>query len=79
MSEGHDREGEGVAAEIRWIEQAREQDDGEEADHPLHTAQDVRTRVRLDIEYVERQSLWLDLWIMAVTVPVLLGDRSAVR
>ena len=46
---------------------------------PLHTAQDVRTRVRLDIEYVERQSLWLDLWIMAVTVPVLLGDRSAVR
>ncbi len=46
---------------------------------PLHTAQDVRTRVRLDIEYVERQSLWLDLWIMAITVPVLLGDRSAVR
>ncbi|WP_374990198.1 exopolysaccharide biosynthesis polyprenyl glycosylphosphotransferase, partial [Brevundimonas sp.] len=46
---------------------------------PLHTAQDVRTRVRLDLEYVERQSLWLDLWIMAVTVPVLLGDRAAVR
>ena len=46
---------------------------------PLHTAQDVRTRVRLDIEYVERQSLWLDLWIMAITLPVLLGDRSAVR
>ncbi len=46
---------------------------------PLHTAQDVRARVRLDIEYVERQSLWLDLWIMAITVPVLLGDRSAVR
>lgn len=46
---------------------------------PLHTAQDVRRRVRLDIDYVERQSLWMDLWIMAVTVPVLLGDRSAVR
>ena len=46
---------------------------------PLHTAQDVRARVRLDIEYVERQSLWLDLWIMAVTVPVLLGDRAAIR
>ena len=46
---------------------------------PLHTAQDVRARVRLDIEYVERQSLWLDLWIMAVTVPVLLGDRATVR
>jgi Undecaprenyl-phosphate glucose phosphotransferase len=46
---------------------------------PLHTAHDVRRRVRLDIEYVERQSLWMDLWIMAVTLPVLLGDRAAVR
>lgn len=46
---------------------------------PLHTAQDVRRRVQLDIDYVERQSLWLDLWIMAVTVPVLLGDRAAIR
>lgn len=46
---------------------------------PLHTPQDVRRRVRLDIEYVERQSFWLDLWIMAVTVPVLLGDRAAIR
>lgn len=46
---------------------------------PLHTAQDVRRRVQLDVEYIERQSLWLDLWIMLVTVPVLLGDRSAVR
>ena len=46
---------------------------------PLHSAQDVRRRVQLDIDYIERQSLWMDLWIMAVTVPVLLGDRSAVR
>jgi Undecaprenyl-phosphate glucose phosphotransferase len=46
---------------------------------PLHTAQDVRRRVQLDIDYVERQSFWLDVWIMAVTVPVLLGDRAAVR
>jgi len=46
---------------------------------PLHCAQDVRRRVQLDIDYIERQSLWLDLWIMAVTVPVLLGDRAAVR
>ena len=46
---------------------------------PLHTAQDVRRRVQLDVEYVERQSVWLDLWIMLVTVPVLLGDRLAVR
>jgi lipopolysaccharide/colanic/teichoic acid biosynthesis glycosyltransferase len=46
---------------------------------PLHSAQDVRRRVQLDVEYVERQSAWLDLWIMLVTVPVLLGDRAAVR
>lgn len=46
---------------------------------PLHTAQDVRRRVQLDVDYIERQSLWLDLWIMFVTVPVLLGDRAAVR
>jgi polysaccharide biosynthesis protein PslA len=46
---------------------------------PLHTAQDVRRRVQLDIDYIERQSLWMDLWIMAITVPVLLGDRAAVR
>lgn len=46
---------------------------------PLHTAADVRRRVQLDVEYIERQSFWLDLWIMIVTVPVLLGDRMAVR
>ena len=46
---------------------------------PLHTPQDVRRRVQLDINYVERQSFWLDVWFMAATVPVLLGDRAAVR
>lgn len=46
---------------------------------PLHTAQDVRRRVQLDVDYIERQSLWMDLWIMAITVPVLLGDRAAIR
>lgn len=46
---------------------------------PLHTAADVRRRVQLDVEYIERQSFWMDLWIMTVTVPVLLGDRAAVR
>jgi lipopolysaccharide/colanic/teichoic acid biosynthesis glycosyltransferase len=46
---------------------------------PLHTAQDVRRRVQLDIEYVERQSFWMDAWIMAITLPVLLGDRAAIR
>jgi lipopolysaccharide/colanic/teichoic acid biosynthesis glycosyltransferase len=46
---------------------------------PLHSAEDVRRRVQLDVEYIERQSFWLDVWIMAVTIPVLLGDRLAVR
>jgi Undecaprenyl-phosphate glucose phosphotransferase len=46
---------------------------------PMHTAPEVRRRVQLDIDYVERQSFWLDLWIIAVTIPVLLGDRMAVR
>ena len=39
----------------------------------------MRRRVQLDIDYVERHSVWLDLWILLVTVPVLLGDRAAVR
>ncbi len=46
---------------------------------PVDTPQLVRERVALDIDYIERQSLWLDLYIIAVTVPCLLGDRSAVR
>ncbi|HEX8470566.1 MAG TPA: exopolysaccharide biosynthesis polyprenyl glycosylphosphotransferase [Brevundimonas sp.] len=46
---------------------------------PLDDAQAVRRRVQLDVDYIERQSFWLDLWIIAITLPVLLGDRSAVR
>lgn len=46
---------------------------------PLHSAADVKRRVQLDIDYIERQSFWLDVWIILVTAPVLLGDRSAVR
>lgn len=46
---------------------------------PMHTPPEVRRRVQLDIDYIERQSFWLDLWIIAVTVPVLLGDRISVR
>ncbi|MND80389.1 UDP-glucose:undecaprenyl-phosphate glucose-1-phosphate transferase [compost metagenome] len=46
---------------------------------PLHTAADVRRRIQLDIDYIERQSFWLDLWIILVTIPVLLGDRMAIR
>jgi len=46
---------------------------------PLHETADVKRRVALDIEYIERQSTWLDLYIMALTIPCLLGDRQAVR
>lgn len=46
---------------------------------PVHTREEVRRRVVLDIEYIERQSFWFDLWIMLMTLPCLLGDREAVR
>ena len=46
---------------------------------PLDSAEAVRRRVQLDVDYIERQSFWLDLWIMTITIPVLLGDRAAIR
>ena len=46
---------------------------------PVHTPDAVRRRVALDVEYVERQSFWLDLYIMARTIPCLFGDKHAVR
>jgi len=46
---------------------------------PVDTEADVRRRVELDVDYIQRQSFWLDLWIIAITIPVLLGDRVAVR
>jgi len=46
---------------------------------PVDTPDLVRRRVALDIEYIERQSLMLDLTIMLRTIPCLLGDKLAVR
>jgi Undecaprenyl-phosphate glucose phosphotransferase len=46
---------------------------------PVDTPELVQCRVALDIAYIDRQSFWFDLWIMALTVPCLLGDRSVVR
>lgn len=46
---------------------------------PLNTREDVERRVALDVEYIRRQSLWLDLWIMLLTIPVLVGDTKAIR
>ncbi len=46
---------------------------------PVDTPEQVRERVRLDVEYIERQSLWFDVYILAITLPRLLGDKAAVR
>ncbi|HYD86886.1 MAG TPA: exopolysaccharide biosynthesis polyprenyl glycosylphosphotransferase [Vitreimonas sp.] len=46
---------------------------------PIETAPAVRRRLKLDLEYVSRASLWLDLQILARTAPVLFGDRQAAR
>lgn len=46
---------------------------------PVDTPEDVRRRVALDLEYVERQSFWLDVSIILRTAPCLLGDSGAVR
>lgn len=46
---------------------------------PLHTPDEVSRRVSLDIEYVDTQSFWLDLRIIVLTIPRMLGDRTAIR
>jgi exopolysaccharide biosynthesis polyprenyl glycosylphosphotransferase len=46
---------------------------------PVTSAACVRRRVRLDLEYVARSSLWLDLKILARSAPVLFGDYKSAR
>lgn len=46
---------------------------------PVHSKEEVRERVRLDLEYVNRASFWFDLYILALTAPCLLGDRLRSR
>ena len=38
---------------------------------------DMRGMLELDLEYVDRQSLWLDLQILARTVPAVLSSKGA--
>lgn len=44
---------------------------------PVTSASSVRRRVRYDLEYVARSSLWLDLEVLIRTVPVIFGDKGA--
>ncbi len=37
---------------------------------------DVRTKVRYDLEYLQRQGIWTDVVIMARTVPVMIFKKS---
>jgi lipopolysaccharide/colanic/teichoic acid biosynthesis glycosyltransferase len=46
---------------------------------PCHTPEDVRKRVALDMDYVNRASIWLDAWIVLLTVPRLLSGRPLPR
>lgn len=46
---------------------------------PVTSAASVRRRVRYDLEYVARASLWLDLEILVRSVPVLFGDSKVTR
>ncbi len=46
---------------------------------PVDTAEQVRHRVALDVDYIERQSFWMDLYILVMTIPCLLGDKDTVR
>jgi Undecaprenyl-phosphate glucose phosphotransferase len=45
----------------------------------LHTPEAVRARVNYDIDYIERQSFWFDLFIIAMTIPALIRARNTVR
>lgn len=46
---------------------------------PIETPAAVRQRVAYDLDYVARASLWLDLKILCMTAPSLLGDRKVTR
>ncbi len=46
---------------------------------PLNAPAEVQRRVALDVDYIARQSFWLDLRIIITTLPGMLGDRAGVR
>jgi lipopolysaccharide/colanic/teichoic acid biosynthesis glycosyltransferase len=40
--------------------------------------EDVKAKVALDLEYIRSRSAIKDLWIMALTLPVMMGRRGAI-
>jgi lipopolysaccharide/colanic/teichoic acid biosynthesis glycosyltransferase len=44
--------------------------------HYDRSLDDVRTKVRYDLEYIQRRSFWQDAWIMLRTIPVILFRRG---
>jgi lipopolysaccharide/colanic/teichoic acid biosynthesis glycosyltransferase len=41
------------------------------------TVEDVKNKVALDLVYIGKRSIWLDLKIMVNTIPVMIGRRGA--
>jgi polysaccharide biosynthesis protein PslA len=46
---------------------------------PVDTSEDVEKRVAYDVAYIKGASFWFDIYIMAMTIPSLLGDKEAIR
>jgi polysaccharide biosynthesis protein PslA len=46
---------------------------------PVDTGEDVEKRVAYDVAYIKGASFWFDIYIMAMTIPSLLGDKEAIR
>lgn len=46
---------------------------------PVHTPEEVAQRVHLDTQYIDNSNFWMDLYIIIMTIPSLLGDKSKIR
>ena len=46
---------------------------------PVDTSKDVEDRVAYDVAYIRGAGFWFDIYIMAMTIPSLLGDKEAIR